>query len=171
MHANALAFADTCVAFDTQHVEKTLVHAQLQQNGDTNGSTPGMSSASDVENAENSLALRQDAVLRASFVRCASKLMEDGTRRATMAVSDPAAKRLLADIALQDTKRQSDRPHFSGPDPLAQLLSSKNTIDGSSGDAKTVVEGWGAIPPHVDEEPQPWADRAVAATMASKNLQ
>lgn len=113
-------------------------------------------------------------VMRASLIRCASKLVASGhLRRATVAVSDLAATRAIANVAMQQTLPPTDPDAMpSGPDPLASVLTS-GEIEGG-GVTKREVDGWGAIPPyvaipaHLEEEPQPFGERAVAAASTAE---
>lgn len=108
-------------------------------------------------------------VMRASLIRCASKLMASGhIRRATLAVSDPAAKLAMADLAMQALPGDSGAV-FSGPDPLASIVKWGGADGG--GATKREVDGWGAIPPHLEEEPEPFGERAVAAASTAEGLQ
>lgn len=121
---------------------------------------------SSVDTSEADLML---PVMRASLIRCASKLVASGhLRRATLAVSDPAAKLAMADVAMEALPGDS-RTALWGPDPLASIVKSGGTDGG--GVTKRQVDGWGTIPPHLEEEPEPFGERAVAAASMAEELQ
>jgi len=101
---------------------------------------------------------RRDAVMRASLVRCASVIMQ--RRRATLAVSDPAAQEAVRAAVMQD--RGVDMggvpprdPAHNGPDPLAAIFHhyrSQRTSDGTTGSeeaTKRAIDAWESIPPQV----------------------
>lgn len=100
--------------------------------------------------------------MRASLVRCASKLIEQVPfRRSTVAVSDPAAQRAIREMAQQGIGNIGP----SGPDPFADIVSGEKS-------AGIRRDAWGMVPAHLDEEPSPWGDRAVtAASIEPRNLQ
>lgn len=108
--------------------------------------------------------------MRASLVRCASKLIEQGPfRRSTVAVSDPAAQRAIRDVVQQGVDNTAGL-RVSGPDPLPGIMKGDATTGGMFG--RNGREVWGVVPAHLEEEPLPWGDRAVtAASIEPKNLQ
>ncbi|CAM9623497.1 unnamed protein product, partial [Scytosiphon promiscuus] len=181
------------------HLERTVIDAQkhrqammLQQHG-TSGPTPedsvdeGLDDSVQYDDDGSAGGSgggynRREAVMRASLVRCASKLIEKGPyRRATLEVSDPATQKAARDAALQDSVLPP-RPSGSGPDPLA-IIQARRASDGataisgetsSAGATQKVVDEWVSIPPHIEEEPLPWGhgeQRVTAATSVQKLLQ
>lgn len=127
---------------------------------------------------------RREAVMRASLVRCASSLIGKGPyRRATLAVSDPAAQKAARDAAMQGSVVPG-RPSDEGPDPLLAIIHARRASDGattgrpsetsSAGGTQKVMEEWVSIPAHMEEEPLPWGhgeQRVTAATSVQKLLQ
>ncbi|CAM9925341.1 unnamed protein product [Ectocarpus sp. 13 AM-2016] len=115
---------------------------------------------------------RREAVMRASLLRCASDLIQKGPfRRATLEISDPAAKKALRDAAAYNAAHPPARGS-AGPDPLARRSSEETA--GSAGATQTAVDGWKSMPPQVEEEPHPWGrgeHMVTAATAVSKLVQ
>ena len=115
-------------------------------------------------------------MIRASLVRCASKLIENGqSRRSTVAVSDPAAQRAMRDV-INHINGATGRPQWSGLDPLPELkMKSDQTNDTTSrvfGAKRTNIDDLEAMPGNWEEEPSPWGSRAVtAASIEIRQLQ
>ncbi|CAM9143785.1 unnamed protein product [Ectocarpus sp. 12 AP-2014] len=113
---------------------------------------------------------RREAVMRASLLRCASDLIQKGPfRRATLEISDPAAKKALRDAAADGAAHPPARGS-SGPDPLARRPSEETA--GSAGATQMAVDGWKSMPPQVEEEPRPWGrgEHIVTAATAVQKL-
>lgn len=140
------------------------------KSGDTRG--PAFDDFSqDGDESEADYEERQEAVMAASLVRCASKLVggntntnngashEDHQRRATVAVSDPAMQLAAAEAmrtaAGVDTKHQRKlKMQYSGFGDRRMM--SEGGFDG-------LPKVWEAIHVHAKEEPQPWGKVPVTA--------
>lgn len=144
----------------SKHLEETLGHHMLPR-------TLGLDSRSPSRDTEDITPVisQHEAVMRASLVRCASKLIEQVPfRRSTVAVSDPAAQRAIREVAQQGIGNMAGQ-QFSGSDPFSGAVS-RGRREGNRRDV------WGMVPPHLEEEPLPWGDRAVtAASIQPKHLQ
>lgn len=154
------------ISTSPQHLQQTLERHSMFPSKDDRSTTAQTSVSSTDESIED----RQEAVVRASLVRCASRLVESGRlqRRTTVAVSDPAAKEAIARAALQGGL--THRPDFvAGPDPLASVVTSGNTTEGSRNGSKSA--GWGSFHPHnhdhENEEPVPYGEKHMS-TVASE---
>eukprot|EP00752_Nemacystus_decipiens_P008847 g7895.t1 len=184
-----------------KHLEKTVLDANKQRQALAQVSTTGPTPEESV-NDENEMDDDPSgggagggfnrAVMRASLVRCASVLMENGQylRRATLEVSDPAQQKAVREAALQENgvggvggalaqqQQQQQRKPLAelGPDPLAAIIRSRRSSDGvnSAEATKRAMDEWQAIPPQVEEEPLPWGhgeQTVTAATSVQKQLQ
>lgn len=170
-----------------QHLERTVQNASKQRQAlvaqfGTSGPTPEDGSVDDgMDDGEASAAGAgggyNRAVLRASLVRCASVLMETPPfRRATLAVSDPAAQKAARDAALSEnggsgggggaapvTEQQEhlQQPLVAdlGPDPLAAIVRSRRSSDGSNSGTRRAMDAWEAIPPQVTDSRERDRDR------------
>lgn len=183
-------FAPTPPSPPFQHLERTVQDAAEQKQALQQVGTSGPTPEDSVDDTETSLLdasesggggvgggyNRRAAVMRASLVRCASVLIKkDHFRRATLEVSDPAAQKDARDAALKYTAPLK-RPSDLGPDPLAAILHSRRSSEGTSsaGATQRTMDAWESIPPQVEEEPIPWGrgeQMVTAATSVQKRLQ